>query len=79
MENVVINPSTREPDFSDGSPTENTRVVYPLEFIPGAVIPSICGHPSVIIFLTADAFGVLPPVSRLSKEGSYVSFYVRLY
>jgi phosphoenolpyruvate carboxykinase (ATP) len=74
MENVVINPSTREPDFSDGSPTENTRVVYPLEFIPGAVIPSICGHPSVIIFLTADAFGVLPPVSRLSKEGSMYHF-----
>src|SRR5215213_3720019 len=74
MENVVINPSTREPDFSDGSLTENTRVVYPLEFIPGAVIPSMCGHPSVIIFLTADAFGVLPPISRLSKEGAMYHF-----
>ena len=79
MENVVIDPFTCEPDFSDGSLTENTRVVYPLNFIPGSVIPSICGHPSVIIFLTADAFGVLPPISRLSKEGCYVSFYVWLY
>ena len=74
MENAVISPSTREPDFSDGSLTENTRVVYPLEFIPGAVIPSICGHPSVIIFLTADAFGVLPPISRLSKQGAMYHF-----
>ena len=79
MENVVIDPLTREPDFSDGSLTENTRVVYPLNFIPSAVIPSICGHPSVIIFLTADAFGVLPPISRLSKGRGYVSFYVWLY
>src|SRR5687767_13813244 len=56
MENVVIDPFSREPDFSDGSLTENTRVVYPLNLIPGSVIPSICSHPSVIIFLTADAF-----------------------
>lgn len=74
MENVVIDLVTREPDFSDGSLTENTRVVYPLNFIPGAVIPSICGHPSVIIFLTADAFGVLPPISKLSKEGAMYHF-----
>ena len=74
MENVVIDPFLREPDFSDGSLTENTRVVYPLNFIPGAVIPSICGHPSVIIFLTADAFGVLPPISKLSKEGAMYHF-----
>jgi phosphoenolpyruvate carboxykinase (ATP) len=74
MENVVIDPFTREPDFSEGSLTENTRVAYPLDFIPGAVIPSICGHPSVIIFLTADAFGVLPPISRLSKEGAMYHF-----
>jgi phosphoenolpyruvate carboxykinase (ATP) len=74
MENVVIDYLTREPDFSDGSLTENTRVVYPLNFIPSAVIPSICGHPSVIIFLTADAFGVLPPISRLSKEGAMYHF-----
>ncbi|MGN6707907.1 MAG: phosphoenolpyruvate carboxykinase (ATP) [Candidatus Nitrosocosmicus sp.] len=74
MENVVIDPSNREPDFSDGSLTENTRVVYPLDFIPNAVIPSVCGHPSVILFLTADAFGVLPPISRLTKEGAMYHF-----
>ncbi len=74
MENVVVDPISREPDFSDGSLTENTRVVYPLNFIPRSVIPSICGHPSVIIFLTADAFGVLPPISKLSKEGAMYHF-----
>lgn len=74
MENVVLNPFTREPDFSDGSLTENTRVVYPLDYIPNSVIPSICGHPSVIIFLTADAFGVLPPISKLTKEGAMYHF-----
>jgi phosphoenolpyruvate carboxykinase (ATP) len=74
MENVVVDPLSRDPDFSDGNLTENTRVVYPLNFIPNAVIPSICGHPSVIIFLTADAFGVLPPVSKLSKEGAMYHF-----
>lgn len=74
MENVVLNYFTREPDFSDGSLTENTRVVYPLDYIPNSVIPSICGHPSVIIFLTADAFGVLPPISKLTKEGAMYHF-----
>ena len=74
MENVIIDSYTREPDFSDSSLTENTRVVYPIDFIPNAVIPSICGHPSVIIFLTADAFGVLPPISKLSKEGAMYHF-----
>jgi len=74
MENVVVDPYSREPDFTDGSLTENTRVVYPLNYIPGAVIPSTCGHPSVIIFLTADAFGVLPPISKLSKEGAMYHF-----
>ena len=74
MENVVVDPYTREPDFTDGSLTENTRVVYPLNYIPGAIIPSTCGHPSVIIFLTADAFGVLPPISKLSKEGAMYHF-----
>lgn len=74
MENVVIDSVLREPDFTDGSLTENTRVVYPLDFIPEAVIPSVCGHPSVVIFLTADAFGVLPPISKLSKEGAMYHF-----
>lgn len=74
MENVIISNNKRVPDFSDNSLTENTRVVYPLEFIPRAVIPSVGNHPNVIIFLTADAFGVLPPIAKLTKEGAMYHF-----
>jgi phosphoenolpyruvate carboxykinase (ATP) len=74
MENVVMNPDTREPDFDDGSLTENTRAAYPLDYIDGALIPSIAGHPKVIIFLTADAFGVMPPIAILSKEAAMYHF-----
>src|ERR687884_38348 len=74
MENVIIDEYTREPNFDDGSLTENTRVVYPIDFIPGAVIPSIANHPKVIIFLTADAFGVMPPIAKLTKEGAMYHF-----
>lgn len=66
MENVGINPETREIDYSDISLTENTRVSYPLEHIPGAKLPAVGGHPKNIIFLTCDSFGVLPPVSKLT-------------
>lgn len=68
LENTVIDDDTRVPDYDDGSITENTRVTYPVDFIPHAVIPSIGGHPTNVVFLTADAFGVLPPVSKLSPE-----------
>jgi phosphoenolpyruvate carboxykinase (ATP) len=74
MENVVIESTSRQPDFNDGSLTENTRVVYPLDFIDGAIIPSVAGHPKVIIFLTADAFGVMPPIAKLTKEGAMYHF-----
>ena len=74
MENVTVDELTREPNFEDSYLTENTRVVYPLEFIPGAVIPSVATHPKVVIFLTADAFGVMPPVARLTKEGAMYHF-----
>ena len=74
MENVVVKNATRDPDFSDESLTENTRAVYPLDFIPGSIVPSVAGHPKVIIFLTADAFGVMPPISRLSKEAAMYHF-----
>jgi phosphoenolpyruvate carboxykinase (ATP) len=77
MENVIVDEQTREPIFDDSFLTENTRVAYPLEFIPGAVIPSIATHPRVIIFLTADAFGVMPPVAKLEGRCnvSFISGY----
>jgi phosphoenolpyruvate carboxykinase (ATP) len=66
LENVVYDPDTREPDYKNRSITENTRACYPIEFIDHAQIPCVAGHPRDIVFLTCDAFGVLPPVSRLS-------------
>ncbi|MEK6864987.1 MAG: phosphoenolpyruvate carboxykinase (ATP), partial [Thermoproteota archaeon] len=72
LENVVLNDNT--PDYDDNRLTENTRVAYPLDYIPGAVIPSVGGHPKIIVFLTADALGVLPPISRLTKEGAMYHF-----
>lgn len=74
LENVVIDKQTLKPNFDDGSLTENTRAAYPLEYIPNAVIPSVGGHPKVIIFLTADALGVLPPVSKLTLHGAMYHF-----
>ncbi|MCM0761021.1 MULTISPECIES: phosphoenolpyruvate carboxykinase (ATP) [Sporomusa] len=74
LENVVIDPATRVPDFADGSITENTRVAYPVEYIPNALIPGVGGHPKTIIFLTADAFGVLPPIAKLSTEQAMYHF-----
>jgi len=74
LENVVIDKQTLKPDFNDSSLTENTRAAYPLDYIPGSIIPSIGGHPKVVIFLTADALGVLPPVSKLTKEGAMFHF-----
>jgi len=74
LENVVIDKDSLKPNFDDNSLTENTRVAYPLDYIPGAVIPSVGGHPKVIVFLTADALGVLPPVSRLTKEDAMYHF-----
>jgi len=74
LENVVIDKQTLKPDFNDSSLTENTRAAYPLDYIPGSIIPSIGGHPKVVVFLTADALGVLPPVSKLTKEGAMFHF-----
>ena len=69
LENIKYIPdSERMVNFDDISITENTRVTYPLEFIPGAKIPAVGGHPKNIIFLTCDANGILPPISKLSKE-----------
>jgi len=74
MENVVLDKKTKSPNFSDDSLSQNTRVAYPLHNIPGAVIPSIGPHPKVIIFLTADAFGVMPPFAKLTREAAMYHF-----
>jgi phosphoenolpyruvate carboxykinase (ATP) len=74
LENVVINSETRVPDYDDSTLTENTRAAYPIQAIDNIVEPSIAGHPNTIIFLTADAFGVLPPIAKLTKEQAMYHF-----
>ncbi len=74
VENVVMDEETREFDFDDATLTENTRVGYPVEFISNSQIPGEGGIPKVVIFLTADAFGVLPPISRLSRDAAMYHF-----
>jgi phosphoenolpyruvate carboxykinase (ATP) len=74
LENVVIDPATRALDFESDEITENTRAAYRVEFIDNALIPGISGHPSYVLFLTADAFGVLPPISRLTPEQAMYHF-----
>ncbi len=74
LENVVLDPDSREPDYDSAAKTENTRVTYPVNFIENAVIPSVGGHPKNVIFLTADAFGVLPPVAKLTPEQAMYFF-----
>jgi phosphoenolpyruvate carboxykinase (ATP) len=69
LENVRFSDETNHiVDYKDISITENTRACYPLEHIPNAKFPSVGGHPSNIIFLTCDAYGVLPPVAKLTSE-----------
>ncbi len=74
LENVVMDEQTRDVDYDDSSLTENTRASYPIEFIDNAKLPCTGGHPQNIILLTCDAFGVLPPVSRLSPEQAMYHF-----
>ena len=74
LENVVFDDEDHEVDFTDISITENTRGAYPIEFIKNAKIPCVAGHPTDVIFLTCDAFGVLPPVSKLSPEQAMYHF-----
>ncbi|MFE5319504.1 phosphoenolpyruvate carboxykinase (ATP) [Paenibacillus sp. NPDC056579] len=74
LENVVLDPDSKQADYADNSITENTRAAYPVEFIANAVIPGADGHPEVILFLTADAFGVLPPIAKLTKEQAMYHF-----
>jgi len=74
LENVVIDPETRRINFDSDELTENTRAAYPLDFIDNAVIPSVAGQPKNVIFLTCDAFGVLPPIAKLSTEQAMYHF-----
>jgi phosphoenolpyruvate carboxykinase (ATP) len=74
LENVVLDKDTREIDFADSSIAENTRASYPIHFIPNAVLSGQGNHPDQVIFLTADAFGVLPPVAKLSAEQAMYHF-----
>jgi phosphoenolpyruvate carboxykinase (ATP) len=74
LENTAVNRETCVVDYNDASITENTRASYPIEYIPNAKIPCIAGHPKNIILLTCDAFGVLPPVARLTPEQAMYHF-----
>jgi len=73
-ENVVLDPRTREPDYADDSLTENTRAAYPVEFIPNVIESGMGGQPEAIIFLSADSFGVMPPIARLTTEQAMYYF-----
>jgi len=78
LENVVYDETTRVVDYDDGSKTENTRVSYPLDYIDNSVFgkgqPAVAGHPETIIFLACDAYGVLPPVAKLSPDQAMYHF-----
>ena len=78
LENVVYDPHTRIVDYNDNSKTENTRVSYPLNYIENSVFakgqPAMANHPETVIFLTCDAYGVIPPVSKLSPEQAMYHF-----
>ena len=74
LENVVVDPETRALDFDDASLTENTRGSYPLDFIDNAILSGQAGHPSSIVMLTADAYGVLPPIARLGPDAAMYHF-----
>jgi phosphoenolpyruvate carboxykinase (ATP) len=74
LENVVLDESNRHVDFGDSRITENTRGAYPIEYVPNAKIPCVAGHPTDVIFLTCDAFGVLPPVAKLDRAHAMYHF-----
>jgi phosphoenolpyruvate carboxykinase (ATP) len=74
LENVILKPGSRVPDFDDGRLTENTRSAYPLDFISNASKTGTAGHPKNIVMLTADAFGILPPIARLSPSQAMYHF-----
>ena len=71
---MILDPTTRVPDFDDGRLTENTRSAYPLEFISNASKTGTAGHPKNVVMLTADAFGVLPPIAKLTPSQAMYHF-----
>ncbi len=73
-ENVVLKPESRDPDYSDGSLTENTRAAYPVDYIDNVIESGMGGQPKAVIFLSADSFGVLPPVSKLTTPQAMYYF-----
>jgi len=74
LENVKVDATTRSIDFTDISKTENTRAAYPIDFVPNASETGVGGHPTDVVFLSADAFGVLPPISRLDVDQAMYQF-----
>jgi phosphoenolpyruvate carboxykinase (ATP) len=74
LDNVMLDEDTRIPDYDNGHLTENTRVAYPLEYIPNCVVSGKAGHPKTVFFLTADAFGVLPPIAKLTNKQAMYHF-----
>jgi phosphoenolpyruvate carboxykinase (ATP) len=74
LENVILNPDTRAPDFDDGRLTENTRSAYPLDFISNASKTGTAGHPRNLVMLTADAFGIMPPIAKLTPSQAMYHF-----
>lgn len=74
LENVVLDPVTRQPDYDDDRITENTRAAYPVDFIPNCELSGRGGQPANVLFLTCDAFGVLPPLARLTSEQALYHF-----
>lgn len=74
LENVVLDAENRVPNYDDISLTENTRAAYPVDYIPNCAVPGVGGHPKTVIFLTADAFGVLPPIAKLTNRQAMYHF-----
>jgi phosphoenolpyruvate carboxykinase (ATP) len=74
LENVILDPVSRQPDYFNVQLTENTRAAYPIDFIENAVISGVGSHPRNVMFLAADAFGVLPPIARLTPEQAMYHF-----
>jgi phosphoenolpyruvate carboxykinase (ATP) len=74
LENVALDPASSEPDYSNVQLTENTRAAYPVDYMANSVVPGVGGHPRNVMFLTADAFGVLPPIAKLTPEQAMYHF-----